>query len=85
MSSENTAKRFERLIEDIVGLPITTIRQQDPEQTDKFIEDRLTIKLQLGKPDPRIEFRGNPLLAMGRIIYDIDAEFNQKFEKYDEH
>lgn len=80
MSLENIARRFDRLIESIVGLPIATLNKQDLEQTDRFIEERCGVKLQLSKPDPRIEFRGNPLLAMGRIItHDIDAEFDEKF------
>ncbi|MDR0972204.1 MAG: hypothetical protein LBM25_07460 [Bacteroidales bacterium] len=83
MSSKDTTNRFESMIENIVGLPIATIREQDPEQTDEYIEGRLGTKLRLSNPDPRIDFRGNPLLYMGRIINDIEEEFNNKFEEYD--
>jgi len=80
MPLSNTTTSFDELIERVVGLPIDTIRQQDSEQTDAFIEKRMNISLQLGKPDHRVGFRGNPLFDMGRVISnDVDAEFNAKF------
>ena len=81
MSINNIIESFNSLIEKIVGLPLEAIIAQDAEQTDKFIEKNKNIKLRLGKADPRMMFRGNPLLAMDRIISnDINSEFDEKFE-----
>ena len=81
MSTNTTAASFDSLIERLVGLPVKTIIAQDAGQTDKFIEENKNVKLRLGKADPRVMFRGNPLLAMDRIeLSDINLEFDEKFE-----
>ncbi|MDR0982887.1 MAG: hypothetical protein LBM07_06575 [Culturomica sp.] len=87
MSLRNTkTDPFDAFIESIVGMSVADIIRQDSEETERIIENKLGTTLQLGEPDPRIPVRGNPLLAMGRVIReDIDAEFNARFGIDEKH
>ena len=80
MSTENVTEKFNSFIEETVGLPLETIRQQEAEETDKFIEESKNVKLKMGYSGFGISFRGNPLLSMGKVIsHDVDKEFVEKF------
>jgi len=79
----NVTEKFNALVGRVVGLPVSTIVKQDAKQTDRFIEERNNFKLKLGVSDARVPFRGNPLLYMGRIIVDIDKEFDKKYKTND--
>ncbi len=80
MALKSINNRFDALIESVVGIPVADLKQQAPKQTSRLIEKKLGKPMKLAKPDSRIEFRGSPLLAAGRVtLTDIDAEFNAKF------
>ena len=76
---ENTANRFDKLLQTIIGLSTETIQQQSAEESDHFIEKEQGIQLRLGDIRRRILYRGNPLMDAGRIIEDVDNKFDHRF------
>lgn len=79
MLNDNTSKRFESFLEEVIGMPMDSIIQQDSDSIDIFIENRFGQKLELGS-DSRMVYRGSPSLAEGRISTDdVNTRFDSIF------
>lgn len=68
-----TERRFTTFLEDVIGLPMQSIIQEDSSTIDSFIEKRLGADLKLGS-DSRLIYRGNPSLDEGRISTENVSE-----------
>ncbi len=71
--------KFDNLIEEIVGLSLGAIKSKSIDDIHRHIEKRGNFSLKLGQSNPGSIYRGNMLLASGRINYDVDAKFNDTF------
>lgn len=71
--------RFDNLIEETVGLSLGVIKSKSVDDIHRHIEERGHFSLKLGQLNPGSMYRGNMLLASGRINYDVDARFNDTF------
>lgn len=79
MNDKEIKSRFESLVEETVGLSINDIKNGGVDMTHKCIEDREKMSLSLGRIMPGVAYRGNMLLASGRINYDISTKFDKTF------
>ncbi len=79
MSNQKNISIFEKLIEDTVGLSISEIKDLSSDEICNHIEKTRKVKLKLGKKDTGVMYRGNMLLALENINYDIDADFDKIF------
>ena len=74
-----TAMEFNNLIESKVGLSIDEIKSSTSDNIVRHIENITDRKLGTAYSTPGLSYRGNMLLATGKIIRDIDRLFNQTF------
>ncbi len=80
MTLHTDKPNFNSLIEKLVGLTMENIRQNDSTAIDQHIEHTKGITLAIGKPEPELLYRGNPILTENRIIRtDINSEFEKAF------
>lgn len=79
MRETEIKSRFNKLIETTVGLSVKDIKDRSSEETSRFIEKREGLSLKLGDSNARQMYRGNMLLALGRISQEVDAEYNKTF------
>lgn len=79
MKQSDTSLKFDRLIESKVGMTIKDIRSKSSEGILSHIEKRAGRKFDLGRTTRHLSYRGNMLLALGRITRDIDERFDSAF------
>lgn len=80
MDKNATATQFNDLIESKVGMSIDQIRHSSSESMARHIEKSSGSPLMLGDSNRTLTYRGNMLLAIGKVVKDIDALFNRKFD-----
>ena len=79
MKKTATSLKFNRLIESKVGMPIDEIRSQSSDSVVCHIEKRAGRKFDIGATARNLSYRGNMLLALGKITRDIDGLFDTTF------
>lgn len=71
---------FNQLIEETVGLSVDSIKQQSSDNIQRHIESRKNISMELGLGKYASMYRGNMLLAMGKINNDINTKYDAVFK-----
>ena len=73
MILNSTTERFNSLIEESAGLPLSEIIRMNNDEATAYIERRNNVKLTFDEPDLRVPRRGSPLLFAGRTILLQDS------------
>lgn len=79
MKTKATVLEFDKLIESKVGMTMDEIRSQSSDKIVRHIEKLATRKLDIGAPARNLSYRGNMLLALGKITKNIDGLFDSTF------
>lgn len=79
MKTKATILEFDKLIESKVGMTMDEIRSQSSDKIVRHIEKLATRKLDIGAPARNLSYRGNMLLALGKITKNIDGLFDATF------
>lgn len=79
MENNTNNTQFNDLIESKVGMSIEEIRRQPYDSVVRHIERSASRPLTLSDSKPTLSYRGNMLLAVGKIVRDIDGLFNRTF------
>lgn len=71
---------FNQLIEETVGLSVDSIKRQSSDELQMHIESRKNISMGLGQGEYGFMYRGNMLLAMGKVNNDINSKYDAVFK-----
>lgn len=71
---------FNQLIEETVGLSVDSIKRQSSDELQRHIEAKKNVSMRLGQREYGFMYRGNMLLAMGKVNNDINSRYDAVFK-----
>lgn len=71
---------FNQLIEETVGLSVDSIKSKSSDELLRHIEYRKKTHVELDNGEYGFLYRGNMLLAMGRVNNDVNSKYDATFK-----